>query len=829
MSIWMRPCSWLRSVPLDVRYGFRTLAQSPGLTLVIALTLALGVGVNAAIFNIVNGFLLRPMPVPSPDQVTVLAIAEKGSPIGALGFSYLEFADFREESKDFCDVFGQALGFAELSADGQAEQLTISAVSNNYFSGLGVKPGIGRLISASEAEHPDDAAVIVLGYSWWQRKFGGDPGVVGKQVRFNGKPATVIGIVPQEFRGSFSAFEMDGYVPLSAMYSDDAARRFWIDRNIRAMMCMGRLHESSSLVSAQSALDVISARLARQHPASDAGITVRIMPERMARPIPYANNAFRLIAGLFLILALLILVLSGTNVVNILMSRAATRQHEIAIRAALGAGRGRLVREMLTESSMLLLLGGAGGVALGKWISQLAGLIRVQGLPLHLDSAMDWRVYGYSLAAVGFTGLFVGVLPALSATRVNLNAALRQDASRGAPMALRHRVRGDLMVAQIAGALAMLIVCGLFLRSLSNAQHMDLGFDADNVLNVTLDPSMNGYDTVRTKDFYRKLEARVRAIPGVRSASLSSSVPIGTFPFSKPVYVQGAHSLPDQQSPRIRYSCVDSDYFATMRIPLLRGRAFTDFDDEAAAPAVIINQTMASRFWPGQDPLGKQFSLKSDEGPFLEVVGVTRDGKYGTLAEDPQPYFYLPLAQNYVSRLILQLRTNSGPQSASSEVQREIQSLDPALPIEDMRTMKQALQGGTGLFIFGLGASLAGCMGGVALILAITGVYGVVSYSAAQRTKEIGVRRALGAGSGGVLRLILGQGLRLVAMGVLIGVPAAFVITRLMAHLLIGVSASDPLTYAAATIVLSTVALLACWIPARRATLVDPMEALRNE
>lgn len=819
----------LETLLQDIRHGVRLHRKNPGITAIVVLTLALGVGANSALFGVVNGFLLQPLPVAAPEQMAALVIQESGSPLGALGFSYPQFEDFRTQAESFCDVFGQALGRVNLTADGHSDTLSVSGVSSNYFSALGVKPGLGRLILPGEGEHPGEPAILVLGYSFWQKRFGRDPGVIGKQVRVGGKPVTIVGVASSEFRGQFSIFDMDAYLPLSTMYPDRSASGFWYSRSVHVMLSLGRMKPGVTFAQAQSRFDVISRRLAAQYPATDKDVSVRVMDERLSRPIPYANNAFLMISGLFLILGALILLLACTNVANILMARASVRQREMAIRAALGGARLRLVRQMLTETILTALLGGIAGVLVGAWLSRLIGTIHVSGFPLQLGFGFDWRVFAYALAAVVFTAVFAGLSPAFRATRVDVNTALHQGGRADAGGGARHKVRGDLMVAQVAASLTLLIVAGLFVRSLYAVEHMDLGFDANQLLNVRLDPSIDKYSETQTKEFYRTLEAKIRALPGVQSASLASSVPIGYTLGKQLIYIEGRPVSQGQRAPDMLFNSVDPPYFDTLRISLLLGRPFTDADSETSQHVAIINETMAKHFWPSENPIGKRFSINSDAGPFVEVVGVARDGKYRVLTEDPQSYFYVPLAQNYTAERFLQIRSSVPPESLTREIQRQIFALDANAPIEEIQTMTQSLSGALGYFLFRLGASLAAAMGLLGLLLAVVGVYGVVSYAATQRTQELGIRRALGASPCQILALLIKQGAQLVAAGLLCGLAGAWALTRAMSHMLVGVSPSDPLTYLSVAALLSFVTLLACWIPARRAMRVDPMVALRYE
>lgn len=812
----------------DLRFAARMLRKNHGVTAIVVLTLALGVGANTAIFGVVNSFLFQPLPVPNPKQMVALVI-QSGDSLGALGFSYPQFVEFRKETESFCNVFGQALGRISFTAEGRTDTLAVSGVSGNYFSGLGLKPTLGRLVLPGEGEHPGEPAIVVLSYSFWQRRFGGDLGIIGKQVRANGKPATIVGVAPADFHGQFSGFDLDAFLPLSTVYPDQSGVNLWNSRSIHMLLSLGRLKPGVNIAQAQSRFDVISRRLAAQYPATDKDISVRVMDERLSRPIPYANNAFIMFSGLFLILGALVLLLACTNIANILMARASVRQREMAIRAALGGARSRLVRQMLTETILTAMLGGVAGVMLGAWLGRLISSIHISGLPIRIGFGFDWRLFAYALAVVLFTAVFAGLAPALRATRADVNVVLHQGGRADASGTARHKVRGDLMAAQVAGSLMLLIVAGLFVRSLQAVEHMDLGFDPNQLLNVALDPSINNYTETQIKEFYRALETKIRAHPGVQSVSLASSVPIGYIRGKQPVYLEGRPVPPGQQAPEIFFNSVDSPYFETLRIPILLGRAFHDNDAETSPKVAIVNETMAKHFWPGENPIGKRFSLVGDAGPFVEIVGVAHNGKYRTLAEDPQPYFYLPLTQDFTPQLVLQIRSSLAPDSLVPQVQREILALDANAPIVEIQTMKETLSGALGYFIFRLGASLATAMGLLGLLLAVVGVYGVVSYAATQRTQELGIRMALGASPRQILTLLLKQGARLVAAGLFVGLVGAWALTRAMSHMLVGVSPSDPLTYLSVAALLSFITLLACWIPAQRALRVDPTVALRYE
>jgi putative ABC transport system permease protein len=813
----------------DLRYALRMLAKAPILTAIVILTLALGIGANTAIFGIVNGLLLRPLPVKSPEQLMVLAAQVQGDSLGVFTLSYPQLVDFRKQTDVFSDVIGFANDLGGLSLNGKANQFFYCYVTGNYFSALGVQPALGRVFLPSEGELGDKNPYIVLGYSYWQRKLGGDRSVVGKEVLFDGQPATVIGVAAKGFQGTQFAIDFDGYVPMNMMPAEAAAKSF-TDRSDRSWVVMGRLKPSVSVTQAQSAVNVVAARLTEQYSATDKGVTIRVIPERLSRPQPYAKNIVPFIAGIFLILAAMVLLLACMNVANILLVRATMRQREMAIRAAMGAGRARLMRQLLTESMVLALLGATGGLILGEWATgSISSMLPPSAFPVHLDLSFDWRVFAYALTAAVLTGTLVGVWPAWRSGKAELNMVLQGSGRSDTAGVSKHRVRSVLVVAQVGGSLVLLIVAGLFVRSLMRAQHAYLGFDPDHVLNVTLDPKEVGYDDARTKTFYHDLEAKTGALPGVQSVTMAYSVPMGTSNSGTLVYIEAKPLAPGQQPPVVTYNRVDARYFDTMRVPLLRGRTFRENEDEKAPLVAIVNQAMAQQFWPNQDPIGKRFSVKSATGPFAEIVGLTGNGKYIFMGWDHEPYFYIPMAQDFSTYQTLQLRTSVPPETLIAQVQNVVHAMDPDMPISDVQTMQQSLAGPNGLFVFRVGATLAAAMGILGLTLAVVGVYGVVSFSASQRTREIGIRMALGADRPAILRLVLRQGLMLVIIGVSLGVAMALALTRSMATLLIGVSPTDALTFVTATVLLGAIGVWACYAPARRAMQLDPMVALRYE
>jgi len=816
----------------DLRYAFRAFGKSPWFASLAVVTLALGIAVNTSIFSIINGFLMRPMPVPHPEQLTVLSLQQAGDK-SLQSFSYPDYLDLRDQSSSFSDIIAYRVTLAGLTADNRGDHCIATRVTGNYFSMLGVQPALGRLILPTEGQTPGADPILVLGYSYWQKRFTGNKSVIGKQVEANGHPLTIVGVAPKEFHGTYSIVDSDLYVPLSASIGtkdEKQVENTWMQRSERSLSLMARLKPGTKLKNAQASLDVVAQRLAEQHPDTDKGIAIRAFPEQLARPEPDPDNTLPSVALAFMALAALVLLVACFNVTNVLLVRATARQREMAIRAALGAGRVRLVRQYLTESLLLALLGAGGGMLLGYWAMRFLSSIPLgTDLPLQLKFLPDVRVYFFALGAALVAGVIVGVFPALRVARHDVSSVLH-DGGRGSSGGRRRQfLRGSLVVAQVAGSLVLLIVAGLFIRSLGKAQNIYLGFESSQVLDFSLDVQQIGYQESQGRAFYRELESRLRALPGVVSVAQAFSVPMGVMSTFDSLNIERHPAQPGQQPPSVQYNMVTPGYFDTLHIPVRHGRAFTESDEEKTLAVAVVNQSMAKKFWPDEDPLGKRFSTKGPSGPFIEVVGVVQDGKYKGVIEVPQPHFYLPLSQAYIPLRTFHIRTAVPPESLSTQVQSQVRELAPSLAISEMQTLDQALQGLNGFLFFRLGAQLTGTMGLLGLILAVVGVYSVASYAAVQRTQEIGIRMAIGATPGDILKMVLRQGLGTVGIGLLAGLVAAFAGSRLLADLFYGVTPNDPVTYAAVAALLLAVVLLACWIPARRATRVSPVLALRFE
>jgi putative ABC transport system permease protein len=812
----------------DLKYGLRMLAKNPGFTAVAVLTLALGIGANTAIFSVINSLFLRGLPVKDPGQLVALGFRQGKNSVPI--FSYPDLKDISEQTAGLMEIFDYRFGVDGLSQNGRADRVVTNYVSGNYFSVLGVKPALGRLILPSEGGPGRSDAILVLSYAYWESRFGGNPDVIGKQVQIDGHPLTIVGVAPPEFHGMLNEMDIQAFMPLNMNHIEFG---FSMDnRAQRGIFALGRLKSGTTLAQVQAELNVIADRLAREYPKTDAGAAIQVHPQRDAGLNPMGQSGMYekevLVMALFLTLAALVLLLACFNVANILLVRATAREHEMTIRAALGAPRHRLIRQLLTESFLLALLGCGTGILVGAWASDALGSIQINiGLPISLNFGLDWSVLAYSAGAAVLAAVVVGIVPAVRAAHANPGAALHEGGRTTSSR--HHRLRTALVVAQVAGSIVLLTVAGLFTRSLVKAQQMDLGFNPAHLTNFHMDPHEIGYDDAQGKEFYKTLLDRVRAMPGVESATLAFTYPSnGVYMNADPVYVEGHLPAKGEPAPLVTENAVTPGYFKTLQIPIVAGRGFAETDTDKSQKVAVINQTMAKQFWPGQDPVGRQFRIYGETGPTVEVVGIARDSKYFDLFAEPIPYIYQPFSQQYISIETLQVRSMLPPATLDREVEQQIHDLAPGLPIFDVQTMEEALSGG-GFYTFRLGAYMAAALGLLGLILAAVGVYGVISFSTSQRTREIGIRMALGARPQDIWGAVFRQGLLIVVVGAAVGVAAALALTRVMAHMLYGVSAHDPVTYLAVTLLIAAITLLACYIPARRAAKVDPMVALRYE
>jgi len=817
----------------DLRSVIRQFVRAPGFVITSTLTLALGIGANTAIFSVISGFM-RPLPVSNPDQIVVLALSMQGDDTGLrFRFSLPALKDYRARTSSFSDILGHDIRIAGFGVNGKVTPFVYETVTGNYFSALGLTPAAGRLFNPDEGETSGGEAVVILGHAYWRRHFGGNPSIVGTVIRLDGVPTRIVGVASEGFKGLTQGTEMDGFVTLaSARRADLRPEQVFTDRSIRRLTLTARLKPGVSLAAAQSEVDTVAAQIAADYPVQEKGTSARVMPETLARPLPWPvlASVLPLIRFFLWVLSSLVLLIACMNVANILLVRMTVREREIAVRASLGAGRGRLVRLLLIESLLLAGIGTALGLVLGRLLSTMfVNSINIgTDINFRLDAHFDWRVFVYSAIAAIATGLVVGALPARRAARTNVAGLLHDGGRSGTASRRRQRIRHALVVAQVAGSLVLLIIAGLFVRNLRLAQQVELGFRTDRIMSARLDTMNLGFTEAHSIAFYDELHRRIRNIPGVESASQSFSLPLGWI-FGG--YLAAPEGAPATEGPLPAIGCnsVSLDYFETLGIPVVRGRGFNDRDVRGSTRVAIINDVLAERFWPGQDPIGKRIVVPATQGEPWEVVGIAKTTKYLAVFETPLPHFYLPIAQNPSFMRTLAVRASMPLQELRVRLEREIAALEPELPIADDKSFEDLIAGNIGFVLFRVGAWQATSMGLLGLALAVIGVYGVVSYQTQQREREIGIRMALGAVPGDVRRLVLSQGVSMVLIGIAIGLVVTLILTTALGRMLVLVSATDPLTFVGVTSALTLSALVACYLPAMRATRVEPVTVLRQE
>ena len=816
----------------DLRFAFRQLGRAPSFTITAVLTLALGIGANTAIFSLINSLLLKPLPVPNAQQIMSLVPRENNGPLQA-AFSLPEFKAIRAQAaSSFSDVFAYTISLDGLGVPGQQPQRIMTAyVSGNLFQALGLKPAAGRLFLPSEGEVFGSDPVIVLDYGYWKEKFNGDPNVVGRPVTLDGHPVTVIGVAPQDFHGLQTFVSMAAYLPLSELPLTGAPIDTLNSWSTRGYIVTARLRPEVSLKQANAQLRVVAQDLMRQHPDVEKKLGIEAYPEPSLRINTGDPKAIFIIAALFLSLAIMVLLLACVNVANLVLVRATVREREMAIRAALGARRSRLLRQMITESVTLALMGGGMGVLLGMWASAaLSHLDLHADLPVNLSFAFDWRIFLYSLAIALLAGLVVGIAPALRASKTNVNGLLREG-GRGLAGG-RHWFRDTLVGAQIAGSLVLLVVAGLFVRSLGAMQTMDFGFKPDHVMNFTLDANEIGLTDAQTRDLSENIVSRVHQLAGVQYVSHASTVPLGYLSNGGDrMIIDGAAAPVNPSDTNTGYNIVSPEYFNVMGIELLGGRAFVQADNEHGHDVAVISESTAKKFWPNQNAIGHTFRLASEKDRKLEVVGIANDAEFQIVGfAKSTPYVYLPFAQHSKGNtlMVIQVRTPMDPVSLTQAVEKTIHSLAPQLPIFQVQSMRQGLYTLNGLLLFQIGASLAAIMGGLGLVLAVIGLYGVVSYAAGRRVHEIGLRMALGASRASVFKMIYRQSLLVIAAGLGVGLALALATAKAVGSVVV-VSVWDPTTYLFVVAVLAFSALASCYLPARRAMAIEPMTALRED
>ena len=810
----------------DISYAIRSLLKRPGFVSIAVITLALGIGANTAIFSLVNAVLLRSLPVERPSEIVSVALRGKDDSMSA--FSYPNYRDYRDRNEALSGLLVYRFVPLSLSRSGANERVWGFEVSGNYFDVLGVKAIRGRTFLPEEDKTPLSHPVAVVSYESWQRRFGGDPDLVGKDVLLNNHQFKVIGIAPEGFKGTELVYTPEIWLTASMMGWVEPGADWLDDRNTRNFFAIGRLKPGVDMRQAEASLNLLALQLAKEYPDTNEGQSVRVVPPGFI--LPDLRGAVVNFTWVLMAAVALVLLVTCTNLAGLMLARATDRRREIAIRLAMGANRWRLIRQLLTESVLLSVVGGVAGMLLAVWIIQLLLAFKPPiDFPLALDVTVDWRVLLFSLAVSLVAGAIFGLAPALQATRPGLSQALRETSAQGG--ASKTRLRSVLVVAQIAISLVVLISAGLVVRTLLQLQTMNPGFDPQNALTMSFDLGLQGYDGKRGQQFYRQLAERVQALPGVKSAAVSSYLPLSLNYNSRNIFVEGQPAERGENVPLAMNSSVGPRYFETMRTPLLHGREFTDQDRDESELVAVVDETFVRRMLTGvtssEQAIGKRISFGSAGGPYMRIVGVAREGKYFNIAEDPRPFIWTPMAQDYSTNGILTVRTEGAPEPLLAAVRKEVQALDPNLPLFDVKTLSEHMR--FALFPARVAATVLGVFGVVALLLSAIGIYGITSYTVAQRTHEIGIRLALGAQLSDVLSLVLSHGLKLTAIGAALGLFGAYLATRAITSVLYGVSATDPLTFGLVSLLLIGVALVACYVPSRRATKVDPLIALRSE
>jgi predicted permease len=806
------------------------LVKSPGFAIVAVLALGLSIGANTAIFGLFNGVMWRPLPVKDPQQLVVVAAKQRSLDF-MIPLSYPDFQDYRQLKTVFSDMCGYVPSPVNLQAEGRPTRAWAELVTGNYFSMLGLEAVRGRTFAADEGWVPGKDALIVLSYKYWQTRFGGNPDIVGRTVQLNKQPFTITGVAPERYHGAYYFLEPDFYIPVTSMglldpkTADDLNKR-----GATFLRILARLQPGLTPTQAITAAQPTDRRLAQEFPDSHKDMSVVVIPELGARPEPGLGAFMSKAVWVFMSLAGLVLLIACANVANLILARANGRRKEIAMRFALGAGRGRMIRQLLTESVLLAFCGGIAGLVFARWAAMALMSIRIPtDLPLHLfDLRVDWRVFAFSFLVALITGIVAGLIPALQAHRTDLADTLKVGGRSGGGSTGHHRFRNALVVAQVAVSLLLLACAGFFIRSFQNSANVDMGFRVDHTLMMSVDLSLQGYSEERGQQFYQQVSDRVKSLPGVRDAAFTAYIPMGYENDIVNVYPEGQPADNKSDSETSFNNEVQPGYFRSVGVQVIKGREFTEADSATAPKVAIVNATFANKIWPGQDPIGKTFRTEKN-GPAIQVVGLTRTGKYAFLYETPQLFAYFPLAQRYVAAATLMVYSQDDPLRLVGPVRDQIQQLDASLPVFDVKTMEAHVEYGKPLLPARLGAMLVGAFGMLGLVLATVGVYGVVSYSVSQRTQEIGIRSALGAQRWNVLGLVLKQGMTMALIGTAIGVVLAFLLFRGLHSVLYGVASTDLVTLAAVSTLLLAIAFVASYIPALRATQVDPVVALREQ
>jgi putative ABC transport system permease protein len=817
----------------DVRYAIRSLERTPGLTAFVVFTLALGIGMVSGTFSMGDALIFRPYPVPQPEQIVTVVGTTHDS--NYEDFSYREYLDIRDKTQSYqgvaANVGMEEVGFSATTGETPRVKGGMR-VSGNYFRVLGVEPTLGRGFRDDEDAVPGRDAVMVLGRSFWKHEFASDPGVIGRKVRLNGAEFTVIGVVPETFPGMMIFGEPDFYVPLAMakVFSTDVQRNFFEDREDRELAVRGRLKPGVSVAQAKNEALVLGQNLEKEYPKWNRGRGIAAATQFEMRTRD--DEIEWRFSTIFMTLSIAVLLVACTNVAGLLLSRARARKREIAVRLAIGAGRMRLVRLLLTESLILALLGGAGGIAIGygicAWFQSIKNIVIMSDLPMMIPFRMNTRVLTVSICISVVSALICGLVPALQSSKTNLVEGLKA-ADVDMPGRKRLWGRSALVVAQVAMSLMLLTASFLMVRGFQNTLLDGMNFSKDHLLWTTFDPRLVQYDSVQTKQFFKVLKDRLRGTAGVESTTLTQNVPMGREDFDAVAFVPDGFQMPkDRDSFTSAMDAADEDFFATMQVPILRGRGFLASDTESSPRVAVVNEFFAHHYWPGQDAVGKRFRMDRSDGVPVEIVGVAQTIKVRDTFDKNADFIYFPMAQRRIVRMSLLVRSTGDPLQLVPAVKDVVRRMDPNMPLlhtmtyEDMY-LNRAIRGPA------VAMKLVGAMGLVGLLLTVAGLYGLVAYNVSRRTREIGIRIALGAARGDVLRLMMGKGMVLVAIGTAIGIVMGFGVERMMNSMVFNAGGVDFVAYAVVVPLLFVVTMLAAFVPARKAARIEPTRALRYE
>ena len=807
----------------DLRFGLRMLRRNPGFSILAILCLTLGIGANAAVFSWVEGILFRPYPaVAHQERLLAVAGTARGE-TGATELSWPDFLDLQRNCTLFDSFFVSKITGTTLSIGERAERTTGSIVSANYFDAIGVHPVLGRGFEPGEDTGRSAHPVVVISYQLWQGRFKGDPQIIGKAQRLNGVVHTIVGVAPEGFYGTFVGWRMQFWVPASMEDIFEAGGYKLEDRGARWIEAYGRLKPGVTREQGQAEISAVANRLEADYPDTNRGRAMQLWPLWQT---PF-NNARTLLPTLEIMLAVVffVLLIACANVGNLLLVRSFARRHEMTVRQAIGASRGRLLKQLLTEGMILSAFGAMGGLLVAYWCRHALVLLFPArgGVSMYLPGEIDWRVLAVSAGVCLMATMVVGLVPALQSGKIDLAGALKSDSAGVVGGRGRGWIRSGLVVVQVSLSFVLLVGAGLLLQSLQKIRNSSPGFSTHGVLSTAVDLVSAGYDLQSAQTFRDELLERVKALPGVESVTFARATPLGYGSYSESPIAVDDYQPPPEEQPTVEYNEVGEDYFVTMGIPLSSGREFTRADDEKGALVAVVNETMAKQYWSGKEPIGERVQVKRR---WMRVVGVAKDSKYQSVRETPKPFFYVPWRQNPTVGSGMYIRTPLSAETMATAVSREVRALDARLALYEMITMQEQVDRSTSAQL--VAVTLVGVLGGLALLLATIGLYGVMSYAVSQSSRELGLRMALGAGASNVLRLVMSRGLGLMLGGVLFGGAVALALTRLMGNMLYKVSPRDPLAFGAAFAVMTIAALAACCLPAWRAARTDPARALRD-